>query len=123
MKIQIRGRPEFLVPFTKELAEALLNLSRHHYDVACKQLSNEGGKLLEIRVRLQFWNLTEDNEMVEALTFRECDQIAKLLEMRHYILDQSTFKLLNEFSEALRMSMIQANLCSMDWNWAVEYTS
>ena len=122
MKIQIRGRPEFLVPFSKELAEELLNLSRHHHDGACKQLSNEGGKLLEIRVRLQFWHLTEEQEMVEPLTFRECDLLCKLLELRHYIIDAATVTLLNTFNAALRMSMVQANLCSQNWNLTVGYT-
>lgn len=87
-RIRFLNKPSALVVFTRQDVEILNLLSSTHYDGHCQSFSKPGRLIHRLKNRLK-WSEHPDNLHPEpgtgeiALTFRDVDTLAKIVENPH----------------------------------------
>jgi hypothetical protein len=117
MKIEIYGKPQFCVPFTKRLVEAMIICADVHYDGHCKAQA-KSGPLNRAMNMMRGLDIDSYNITME---FRELDTLMKVCENfpEHLITIPQRIDI-KEFVNSGLVAMHQANIQSKDWKFTVE---
>ena|SRR6202035_1927035 len=116
MKIEAICRPEFFVPFTRDIVEALSLCSKLHYDQVCKDQRFSGPLFRSFNMM----NAMEIDSYNISMTFRELDTLLKVCEILPTALSPEQRRLLLDFSRVGREALRKANEICRDWKFEVE---
>ncbi len=81
MNVEIVGRPEFHMTLDLLVVEALMLLSKHHYDGLCRRVGGNGGFLYGWKNRRDWAEVDGDPTCAVSGSFRDLDLTLKLCEI------------------------------------------
>jgi hypothetical protein len=112
MKIEIRGIPQFSVPFKIALVHAMVDCANAHYDAVCKSQAQIGPLRRALGTMSSF---SIDYCQVD-MTFRELDTLLKVCENPPHSLSPDQRALVMEFSMSGHRALRLSNEVSAGWN-------